>query len=506
MILTAKSNLLFPLALIFIFAAPQARAATFTVNSTDDAPDALGGDGVCATLNGTCTLRAAIQEANALPGLDTIAFAIGSGAQTIILTSALPTITDPLIIDGTTQPGYTGAPLIELNGSATKGQANGLNITAGSSTVQGLVINRFPANGILLNSAGNVIAGNYIGTDITGTLAMANAKDGIQIDGPNNLIGGTTASARNVISGNLGTGGIVIYHGPASGNVIQGNYIGTDVTGTVPIPNDGRGIAIEGAPNNLIGGTVAGAGNVISGNRASGIRTFVSGAEGNVIQGNFIGTDPTGKVRFRSYKGVQLRTNNNVVGGPGPGAGNLIAGNGEGVALLLDFPSGNLVQGNTITQNGRGVSLYSNAGTGNAILGNSIFANAGLGIDIQPFGAAVPNDACDVDTGPNNLQNFPVLTSAASSPAGTIVMGTLNSTPNSNFTVQFFANPSCDISGNGEGKTYLGQMTVTTDGTCNGGFTANVQRLRPGQVVTSTATDPGGNTSEFSACVVVSGL
>ena len=504
MILTTKSSLLFALALILMFAAPQARAATLTVNSTDDAPDALGGDGVCATSNGNCTLRAAIQEANALPGLDTIAFAIGSGAQTIVLTSALPTITDPVIIDGTTQPGYAGAPLIELNGSATKGKSNGLNITAGGSTVQGLVINRFPANGILLDSAGNVIAGNYIGTDIAGTAAMANAKDGIEVDGPNNIIGGTTAAARNVISGNLGTGGIVLSGAAASGNVIQGNYIGTDVSGTVPMPNDGRGIAIEGAPNNLIGGTVAGAGNVISGNRASAIRTFVTGAEGNVIQGNFIGTDPTGKVLYRSYRGVQIRTNNNVVGGTAPGAGNIIAGNGDGVVFAEDFPTGNLVQGNVITQNGRGVSLR--AGNGNAILANSIFGNAGLGIDIAPFGVT-PNDACDRDTGPNNSQNFPVLTSAASSPTGTVVMGTLNSTANTTFTVQFFSNGACDVSGYGEGKIYLGQMTVATDGTCNGGFTATfAQRLRPGQFVTSTATDPGGNTSEFSACVAVTGI
>jgi hypothetical protein len=367
------------------------------------------------------------------------------------------------------------------------------------------VINRFPADGILLNSAGNVVAGNYIGIDITGKLAMANAKDGVEIDGPNNLIGGTTAAARNVISGNLGTGGIVISGTAASGNVIQGNYIGTDVTGTAPIPNDGRGIAVEGAPNNLIGGTAPGAGNVISGNRATGIRTFVSGAEGNIIQGNFIGTDPTGKVQFRSYRGVQLRTNNNVVGGSAPGAGNLIAGNGEGVVFTEDFPSGNLVQGNVITQNGRGVAFHAKAGTGNAILGNSIFSNSMLGIDLWPFGVT-PNDSCDSDGGTNNLQNFPVLTSASSSATGTIVMGSLNSTPNTTFIVQFFSNGACDSSGYGEGNNFLGQATVTTDGTCNAALTASVTRVPPGQSITSTATDSGGNTSEFSACIKVTGI
>src|SRR6185436_6961472 len=151
-------SLLLALAQIVMFAAPELGAATFTVNSTDDAPDALAGDGVCATSNGSCTLRAAIQEANALSGLDTIAFAIGAGAQTINLSSALPVITAPVIIDGTTQPGYAGAPLIELNGAGAKGKSNGLKVAAGNCTVQGLVINRFRANGILLTSGGNVIA------------------------------------------------------------------------------------------------------------------------------------------------------------------------------------------------------------------------------------------------------------------------------------------------------------------------------------------------------------
>lgn len=502
--------------LSFVFLGPLAlSAATFTVNSTDDGPDANPGDGVCATSGGTCTLRAAIQEANALTGTDTINFNIigsGSGPQTINLTSALPTITDPVIIDATTQPGYAGAPLIELNGSGASGQANGLSISAGNSTVQGLVINRFPAHGIFLSrNGGNVIAGNYVGIDSTGTVALGNAKNGLEIDSANNQIGGTTVAARNVISGNLGTGGggVSITGITAGGNVIQGNYIGTDATGTTRVSNSGRGIVIRGSPNNLIGGTAPGAGNVISGNGASGIRVYISGGDGNVIQGNFIGTDATGKLgpRLGNGRGVQLRTNNNLVGGTLPGSGNLIEGNRiDGVAFLEDNPTNNLVQGNTIAFNGKGVAVYTTGGTGNAILGNSIFSNTGLGIDLYPFGVT-PNDPCDTDTGPNNLQNFPVLSSAASSPGTTSIIGTLNSTPNTSFTIQFFVNVSCDPSGYGEGRRFIGQATVTTDGTCNGSFTTVLPlQTSPGHAITSTATDPNGNTSEFSACTVVSGI
>lgn len=500
-----KLNLLFVLAQILIFAAPCLSAATFTVNSTEDTPDAAAGDGLCSTSNGHCTLRAAIQEANALPGLDTIAFAIGSGPQSISLKSALPTITDPVIIDGTTQPGYAAAPLIELNGAGAKGQANGLEVTAGNSTVQGLVINRFGANGILLSSGGNVVAGNYIGIDITGKTAMANAKNGIEADGPNNIIGGTTSAARNVISGNLGTGGILISGKIASGNIVQGNYIGTDVTGTVAIPNDGRGIAIQGAPHNLIGGTVPGARNVISGNIASGIRTYVSGGDSNIIQGNYIGADATGKALLGNSRGVQLRTNNNLVGGATPEARNVIIGNTvDGVAFADDAPSNNTIQGNIIAYNGRGVAFYNFGAVNNAILSNSVYSNRALGIDLYPFGVT-PNDPGDSDTGVNNLQNFPVLTSASSSAAGTVVMGTLNSTSNTSFTVQFFSNPACDPSGYGEGQTFIGQATVMTDGSGNAGFAATFPRVVAGRVVTSTATDPNGNTSEFSACVSVAG-
>src|SRR5207248_2679907 len=152
----------------------------------------------------------AILDANATVGVtDTIVFNIdGAGVHTIAPLSALPTITDPVILDGTTQPGYAGSPLIELDGSSTGPDTDGLVITAGSSTVRGLAVNRFSGAGILLRTNGhNVLAGNYLGTDPTGTVAWGNGVAGVLIDSSSdNTIGGTGAWERNVISGNLGHG------------------------------------------------------------------------------------------------------------------------------------------------------------------------------------------------------------------------------------------------------------------------------------------------------------
>src|SRR5262249_54924247 len=154
--------------------------ATYTVNSTADTDD-----GVCNAAN--CTLREAINAANANPGHDTIAFHIGSGPKTISPLSPLPPITDAVTIDGTTHPGCSGARIIESDGSGAGGGGSGLHISGGGSLVAGLVINRFltafPAtggNGILLDGAGgNEIRGCYIGTDVTGNMALGNQGAGI---------------------------------------------------------------------------------------------------------------------------------------------------------------------------------------------------------------------------------------------------------------------------------------------------------------------------------------
>lgn len=461
---------------------PVTRAATFTVNSTNDV-----NDGTCDAAH--CSLREAIIAANATVGTDTIAFNIpGAGPHTIQPSPALPVITSPVIIDGYTQPGSSpntnpvGSAInavlkIELSGVSAGIGANGVKISAGNSTVKGLVINRFNDSGInLITNGGNTIEGNFIGTSITGTIDLGNSSDGVFIGSvSNNTIGGTTAATRNLISGNNFEG--IEINGSdsgATGNLVQGNYIGTDINGTVDLGNTDRGVAIYSAANNTtIGGTTETARNLISGNDSVGILIYQT--TGTIVQGNTIGTDITGTADLRNAShGVEIeQSSNSTIGGITAGAGNVIAFNGAD-----------------------GVNIY--PGTGNAIHSNSIFSNTGLGIDLQVNGVT-PNDLGDGDTGANNQQNFPVLIGAAS--GSTIVTGTLNSTANTTFRIEFFSNTACDPSGYGEGRTFLGSTNVTTDGSGNTNLSAFFATTVPvGQYVTATATDPNNNTSEFSQC------
>ena len=405
----------------------------FTVNSTADP-----GDGVCDAVE--CTLREAIKAANSRPGLDFIAFNIpGAGPHTIRPASALHRITDPVVIDGYTQPGAspnTNGPgmgrntvlMIELDGTNAGADANGLLIVGGSSTVRGLVINRFGESGVRVDLNGNnSVEGNFIGTNVTGNAAFGNLR-GLWLSSANNKAGGTTSDAGNLISGNTTNAGVFIIGAAATGNLVQGNYLGTDAAGIDDLGNDtgvfltsGLGGSTIGASGNTIGGTVDGAGNTIA---------------------------------FNGYAGVVVFS-----------------------------------------------------GTGNAILGNSIWANtggSGLGIElIDPLHGVTPNDSGDEDTGPNNLQNFPVVTSAIG--GSTTIEGTLNSTPNIQFRLELFSNSACDPSGSGEGETFLCFTDVTTNSSGDASFTVSLSTSVPaGQFITATATDPDGNTSEFSQCTPVS--
>jgi CSLREA domain-containing protein len=453
---------------------------TLSVNSNDDA-----NDGACNAAH--CSLREAILTANSTPGqAETIAFQIGvGGPQTISPVAALPSITDPVIIDGTTQPGFVGSPLIELNGTGAGAVTAGLDITGGGSLVRGLTINRFSGPGIRVASlGGNTIAGNFIGTNAAGTAAQPNIGHGIFIDSSsNNNIGGLTAAERNLISGNGGMG-VRIDGANATGNRLGGNLIGTDLNGTAALGNSNSGVAIFNANSNIVGGTAAGARNVISGNGGNGVLINGATANANIIQGNFIGTQVDGTSALSNFfdgVGISNGASNNTIGGTTAGAGNRIAfNNGDGVLVT--------------------------SGTGNRILSNSIHTNGTtaqhLGIDLGPDGAT-PNDPGDLDVGANNLQNFPVIGSAVSNGVTTNVTGALNSNISTVFRVEFFSNATCDASGGGEGTQLLGASDVTTD--ANGGATFNVSlpNVAVGQVVTATATDPSGNTSEFSACRAV---
>lgn len=417
--------------------------------STTPAP-VVSGPGSLVVTNvhdsGAGSLRQVLLNANAHPGLDTVSFDIpGPGPVTIVPTSPLPAITDPVNIDATTQPGYHGSPLIELDGAGTPGPANGLTITAGGSTVEGLAINRFGGSGILIqggsgnhivanaigtdpsggvalpngydgilvdqsagnviggtspgagnlisgngiagvqlhgsSSTGNVVAGNQIGTDRTGLKALANQHGGVLIDAPGNTIGGADRTARNVISGNAGSG--VVISGPtASNNLVQGNFIGTDAQGLTGLGNRLDGIVLDHASHNLIGGTSAGQGNVISGNQLTGIRLAGTEASENRLEGNKIGTDASGTHSVgNTFDGIfDYGAPGNTIGGTSPGAGNLISGNG-GVGIQLESREAteNQVLGNRIGTDDQGLhplgnrhdGVYINNAPGNTIGGTS---------------------------------------------------------------------------------------------------------------------------------------
>jgi CSLREA domain-containing protein len=400
----------------------------FLVNSTNDP-----GDGTCNSAE--CTLREAINAANANVDANTINFGIpltdpgfAGGVFTIMPTSGLPYITSPVTIDGASQTSFTGdtnvnGPEIVLNGSLA-GATSGLLITADNCTIKDLVSNGFTDAGLAItyivdtSPTGNQLLNNYVGTDPSGTAAVPNGS-GISV--------GSNSASSNTVSGNLvsGNSGIGIGTCDASNTTFSNNKVGTDRTGTLNL-----------------------------GNGAAGMHFFCSTGSNNTITGNtiaFNGTDG-----FRDEPDYRF--------GPTPHFNN------------------------RLTQ-------------------NSFFENVGLGINLlpAPFGfvdGATANDPMDPDTGGNNLQNFPTLMSASVTGSTKTVTGLLNTTPaTTGYVIEFFNNAACDGSGNGEGKTYLGSVTTgITDGSGNVLFTFHPATLSPGDIVTATATDSLGNTSEFSQC------
>jgi titin len=347
------------LALLLLAAGPAPRggAAVFTVVNTQN--------------SGAGSLRQAMLEANNSNGLDKITFNIpGAGIHTISPTAALPTLTDPVMIDGTTQPGFTGTPVIELNGANAGANASGLRLVASNSLVRGLAINRFAAGGVRIEGLGsNTVQGNYIGLDVTGATIRPNALEGVFVSySANNLIGGTNAAERNVISAN-GDAGIYLYNGGS--NVIQGNFIGTTAGGKRRLGNSDNGVIVYDSANNLIGGTARGAGNVISGNAGSGVFLLGAGSTGNVVQGNYLGTDLTASLALsNTYHGLVISdASSNLIGGAVAGAGNIILANAQsGIVITGNTPTNNRVQGNFIGVRPAGAQALGNGTAGLTIL------------------------------------------------------------------------------------------------------------------------------------------
>jgi parallel beta-helix repeat protein len=589
------------------------------------------------------TLRDAIKQVN-LGNFDEIDFTFAS-PTTITLNAALDNVTSAVLINGTKDA--SGNAMVSLRGAA--GVSNGLVIDVAAVTVKDLSVGSFSGAGIVLEKAGgdtlegnyigldysgafavpngtgvsvtsgenllkcnvisgnsadgvdvtgdgNTLQGNLIGTDVTGLLAVGNGNEGVLVDSATNtLIGGATADLGNVLSGN-NADGITFTNDAGAGNVLEGNFIGTDVTGLAPLGNVAHGVNL-GTFNALAVSNLLIAGNTISGNFGNGI--FAKGASNNTIQGNYIGTDGTGHagpydlvmLEFaleNQGDGIRLlglstgnlisgniisgnvasgiaasaahatrnTIQNNLIGvdishapdGNGGAAGitvhsgsvfasgNTIGANlGNGVLLdagadpscflgnfvgtdsslvtglgnqadgFIVFGNGNMIGGtsagdrNTIAYNATaGVFVYSSQG--NSIRGNSIFSNGNLGIGLGSETVVLPNNSISTPAS-NNNQNYPVITSVTGVVGGSLtVTGTMQGQPNTTYALDFFSNTAADASGYGEGETYLGSLlSVTTDASGSATFTATFASVPSGQSYWSaTATDPAGNTSEFS--------
>ena len=378
---------------------------------------------------------------------------------------------------------------IGLNSAGTAAVANsiaGIRVenAATSNQITGNVVSGNASDGIRLAYAGtsaNVVRGNFIGTDPVGATAIPNGFAGLTIyfGATSNVIGGTVASARNVVSGNS-TYGAVVAHDGTSGNLIQGNYFGLGASGVSAVPNYYGILISAGATNNTLGGSAAGAGNFVSGNSYRGVFLSDPGTSGNFVLGNFIGTDRTGTNALGNYDNVELQAGaaGNFIGGVNAGEGNTIAFAG-----------------------GTGVILYEAETTNNSIRGNSIFGSYYLGIDLGGDGVTA-NDPGDGDSGPNNLQNFPVITNAFGSGSSTVISGSLSSATNRAYFIDVYRNPSPDYTGYGEGQSYVGTVPVITDGSGSAIFSLTASGNFSGQYFSATATDQAsGDTSEFSLAV-----
>ncbi|MBI1842000.1 MAG: hypothetical protein HYR88_14265, partial [Verrucomicrobia bacterium] len=446
---------------------------------------------------------------------------------------------------------------------------SGIAVNAGPAKILGNVISGNRC-GVLLGGDRHIVAGNMIGTDVLGLRPLGNDLEGLVLglltdscggfsigSCRNTMVGGPNAEDRNIISANTNLG--VWIGGPgSSNNIVQGNYIGLNASGSSRLGN-GIGVMVSNAPNITIGGAIFASRNIISGN---GYGVLVRGGEASTgarIQGNYIGLDPAGLISLgNTQDGVQfVNSPGNSIGGGEPGAGNSISGNGRhGIAILgspgsspSDRSAGNTVQGNRIGTTIDGHSRLGNGGNGvllvnadenliggltagagnviannttgvrlsrneggyaltrtNAILGNSIYANGVLGISLNPFNESDPllNDVLDADAGPNLLQNYPIISSVHLVGGLATLSGGLTSAPSTTYRVEFFANSTLGRFGYGQGEKFIGFIDATTDGSGSRQFSATFQASEGFTFFTATATDRSGNTSEFSPSVALS--
>jgi hypothetical protein len=588
--------------------AAPAQAATYTVTNTNDAgPDSL---------RDALEQSAAQQDEDTIefdiPGAGPHTIVLGSD-----LPGVTDNVTvDGYTQEDASPPSATEAATLKVAIDASNA-FRGIDIGGDDAEVRGLAIHSAQEANVFIDGRGAKVAGNHIGIDVAGEALMGTSDFGIDVFGGGTVIGGAADEDRNVIAGSdsinvriragtlqtvrgnrigtnaagtagldgLGAYGIMVASGLnvvrdnlissefvglevlGDGNVVRGNLIGTDVTGAAAIPS-GLGMNVEGGDFNLIGGTEDGDANVIAGSQSGGLQIESADADdedegeeagpavGNIVRGNFIGTDATATVALPNGVGYGLpgltilNSNANTIGGTGSGAGNVIAANdGSGLFIVGADATANRVTGNwigttpagatnlgnrgagvevngasrnriggtaanagnTIAHNGKdGVTVHEEFGpaTGNAILGNAIFANGtgrgALAIDLADDGATA-NDGLDPDTGANGLQNAPAITVATTGK----VAWTIDSEANTSYRVEVFTSARCDASGSSTAATYLGSATAVTDGDGHAEGSL-LTTITAGHQVTATATrlDASGDergTSEYSPCRTVNG-
>ena len=419
-VLAVVATTILSLAVAAFAPAPASAAATLVVNRTGDASDLAPGDGRCDTSTKAgrqCTLRAAIQEANALAGADTINFNITNAAKVIAPNSPLPPITQRLTINGYSQAGTSpntepvgnDAVLgIILNGVNAGAGADGLQVGGRRSVIRGLVIQRFSGSGIVVTADQVAIRGNFIGTNPAGTVDRGNVGAGITINAAEDVVvGGAAVAARNVISGNDAQG--IRVNGGAR-TLVLGNYIGTDAAGSAALGNFQSGIFLDGGSGHTIGGSATGEGNLISGNQRDGIGA--SEATNSVVAGNLIGVDATGLTALGNLgRGIQLfRGGGFQIGGTTAGARNTISNNLGGIELGVS--DDNVVEGNRIGTRVDGTGSMGNrfsgvlvSGTNNRIGGagaaGNVIANTvvDFGVFVTEIGNVIQGNLISANNG-----------------------------------------------------------------------------------------------------------
>ena len=467
--------------------------STFTVSNTSD--------------TGLDSLRQAITSSNSTPGLNTIDFAIGSvgSQQTITPLSALPSITNPVLLDGMSQggAGYTGVPLVEINGGSSGVAAGGFDLEAGSSrsTIRGFVIDDFSTGAAVQINASNsnFVQSSYIGTNAAGSAISANSA-GVVIGGGSsgNTIGGTSSVTRNIISGN--NNGVSIFNSGTNSNIVEGNYIGTNAAGTAALANN-TGVIIEAdADNNTIGGTIAGAGNVISGNSNYGVAVTIPGTSGNEIEGNYIGTDFTGTVAVANGTGILLEATGDTVGGTTAAARNVISGNTtDGVEIESTGTTGNTVEGNFI-----GTTITGSAALGNGSFGVLIHGGATsttIGGSTSTPGTAAGNVISGNQTGIGLFNTATTSNSIEGNLIGTNAAG-VSTLPNSLYGVEIFSSASSNTIG-GADVTAVQTLTVTV---ASGSFILNFEgQLTPTLPFNASATQVQSALTSLTSIASVGG-